>query len=79
MLKIINNKIYIVRGDDEVLEPGLMLSDEAQTAYTLGEDEQLTLTVRALPSADSSVLLSVSSNPGSARLVLRSEDTAGME
>lgn len=79
MLRIINNKIYIVRGDDEVLDLELSLSGGDGSAYELAEGEWLTLTVRELPSAHSPVLLAVNSLPGSRRIVLRGEDTQGME
>lgn len=76
MLKIIEEKIYLRRGDDEVLEVNLNAgSDTVQ----MGEGETLTLTVRELPSLDSPVIFSTTSAPGSNRIVIRHADTAGAE
>lgn len=69
MLKVENNKIYMVRGDDEVLAVAL-------DGYEMGEADTLTLTVRELPSADSKVLLAITSAPGSDRIVISHADTA---
>ena len=79
MLKIINNKIYVVRGDDEAIDLAVCYSDEAATPYGMEAGDVLTLTVRALPRQDSPVLLQVSGEPGSTRIELRHEDTAGMD
>lgn len=67
--------IYLTKGDDAVLE---VSSIEAQdgSQYEMQAGEVLTFTVRALPSADSPVLLQIDSLPGSNRIVLRHEDTA---
>lgn len=76
MLKIIEEKIYLRRGDDEVLEVNLNAgSDTVQ----MGEGETLTLTVRELPSLDSPVIFSTTSAPGSNRIVIRHADTADAE
>lgn len=68
MLKIENNKIYMVRGDDEVLQVAL-------EGYEMASGDTLTLTVRELPSNESKVLLSSTSAPGSNRIVIRHADT----
>lgn len=67
--------IYLTKGDDAVLE---VSSIEAQdgSQYELKSEDVLTLTVRALPSAESPVLIQIDSLPGINRIVLRHEDTA---
>lgn len=76
MLKIIEEKIYLRRGDDEVLE--VNLSAGGETAQ-MGEGETLTLTVRELPSLDSAIIFATTSAPGSNRIVIRHADTADAE
>ena len=69
MLKVENNKIYMVRGDDEVLAVAL-------DGYEMAAGDMLTLTVRETPTADSQVLLQISGAPGSNRIVISHADTA---
>ena len=42
-------------------------------------EDELTLTVRALPSADSPALIQIDALPGSNRIVFRHEDTAELD
>lgn len=79
MLKIVNNKIFIVRGDDEMILPQLRYADGENTPYRMQPEDVLTLTVRALPQRGSPVLLQVKGEAGSNCICLRHEDTAGME
>lgn len=67
--------IYITKGDDAVLEIESIAAQDGNE-YALQETDVLTLTVRALPSADSPVLLQIDALPGSNRIVLRHADTA---
>lgn len=67
--------IYITKGDDAVLEIESIAAQDG-SEYALQETDVLTLTVRALPSADSPVLLQIDALPGSNRIVLRHADTA---
>lgn len=76
MLKIIDNTIYIVRGDDETLTVNLNADGEPAA---LGENDVLTLTVRELPSETSPIILSSTSPPGSNVIAIRHEDTAEKE
>ena len=76
MLYIEDGVIAVTRGDDAALE--VAIHTAAGADYQMSDDDTLTLTVRALPSDSQPVLLSVTSTPGSARLVLRGADTAGV-
>lgn len=76
MLKIIDGKIYMRRGDDEVLEVNLTAGGEA---ITVGENETLTLTVRELPSRDSPEIFQSTGAPGSNRIIINHADTADAE
>lgn len=76
MLKIIEDKIYMRRGDDEILEVNLSMGEET---VQVGEGETLTLTVRELPSRDSAIMFSSTSAPGSNRIVINHADTADAE
>lgn len=76
-MEIIDNKIYMYRGDDEVLDVSLV--DDEGTAMELGEGDTVTLTVRELPSEDSETVFSSTSAPGSNRIVIRHADTSGAE
>lgn len=76
MLKIVDNKIYMVRGDDEELD--VVPTNADGTDYEMQPEDVLTLTVRSKPEADSPPLLQISSLPGSTRIVIRHEDTAEM-
>lgn len=70
--------IYLTKGDDAVLEVSNITTDGG-VEYALQEADVLTLTVRALPSAESPVLIQIDSLPGSNRIVLRHEDTSDLE
>ena len=74
MLYIENGVIAVTRGDDATLE--VTVHTSAGEDYPMSADDTLTLTVRALPSDSQPVLLSLTSAPGSSRLVLRGADTA---
>lgn len=69
--------IYLTKGDDAALEISGVTAQDG-SSYELQSDDVLTLTVRALPSAESPVLIQIDSMPGSNRIVLRHEDTAEM-
>lgn len=71
MLKVENGRIYVVRGDDEVLSVAL-------EGYEMAAGDVLTLTVRELPTAESAALITVKSAPGSNRIVLSHADTANV-
>ena len=70
-------KINLTRGDDAVIEVPLQNIDEEE--YILGEDEYLIFDVRAVPREDSELLIHVTSNPGSNRIVFTHEDTVNLE
>ena len=70
-----SDAIYITKGDDAVLEVSSITTDSGGE-YALQDADVLTLTVRALPSADSPVLIQIDALPGSNRIVFRHEDTA---
>ena len=70
-----NDVIYITKGDDAVLEVSSITADDGGE-YELQAADVLTLTVRALPSAQSPVLIQIDALPGSERIVIRHEDTA---
>lgn len=73
-----DGKIYMVRGDDEVLDVTLTL-DDGETPYEMQSGDVLTLTVRREPSQDSEVLMQIPGAPGSTRIPIRHEDTAQLE
>ena len=70
-----NDVIYLTKGDDAVLEIS-SIATEGGEEYALQDTDVLTLTVRALPSADSPALIQIDALPGSNRIVFRHEDTA---
>ena len=70
-----SNVIYLTKGDDAVLEVSSITAEDG-SAYELQAADVLTLTVRAVPSAESAVLMDIDSLPGSRRIVFRHEDTA---
>ena len=70
-----SDAIYITKGDDAVLEVSSITTDSG-VEYALQDADVLTLTVRALPSADSPALIQIDALPGSNRIVFRHEDTA---
>lgn len=70
--------IYITKGDDAVLEI-TSIATEGGEEYALQETDVLTLTVRALPSAQSPALLQVDALPGSRRIVFGHDDTAELD
>ena len=67
--------IYITKGDDAVLEVSSIAAEDG-SQYEMQTGDVLTLTVRAMPSADSPALIQIDSLPGVNRIVLRHEDTA---
>lgn len=79
MLKIVNNKIYIVRGDDELLQVNIHYADAQQTPYEMEAGDVLTLSVRALPLDSSPLLLQVKGEAGSDKIELTHADTAKLE
>ena len=70
--------IYITKGDDAVLEI-TSIATEGGAEYELQGTDVLTLTVRALPSAQSPALLQIDAQPGSRRIVFGHEDTAELD
>ena len=70
-----NNVIYLTKGDDAVLEVSSIAAEDG-SQYEMQTGDVLTLTVRAMPSADSPALIQIDSLPGVNRIVLRHEDTA---
>lgn len=70
-----SDAIYITKGDDAVLEVSSITTDGGEE-YALQDADVLTLTVRALPSADSPALIQIDAPPGINRIVFRHEDTA---
>ena len=76
MLKVIDEKIYITRGDDEVLDVSF---EKAGSGYEMQPEDVLVLTVRELPDTNSPVLFSSAGVPGGTRIVIRNEDTAALE
>lgn len=55
------------------------IATEGGTEYELQADDVLTLTVRALPSAQSPALIQVDALPGSRRIVFGHDDTAELD
>ena len=70
--------IYLTKGDDAVLEIESIAAQDG-SEYALQETDVLTLTVRALPSAQSPVLIQIDALPGSNRIVFSSDDTAELD
>lgn len=70
--------IYLTKGDDAVLEI-TSIATEGGAEYELQGTDVLTLTVRALPSAQSPALLQVDALPGSRRIVFNHDDTAELD
>ena len=73
-----NDVIYLTKGDDAVLEVS-SIATEGGDEYALQETDVLTLTVRALPSAQSPALLQIDALPGSRRIVFSHADTAELD
>lgn len=76
MLKIENDVIYIVRGDDEALDVALSSEDGE---FVMEETATLTLTVRKQPLASSELVFSSTSVPGSTRITIPHSATANAE
>ena len=70
--------IYLTKGDDAVLEIESIAAQDG-SEYALQDTDVLTLTVRALPSAQSPVLIQIDALPGSNRIVFSSDDTAELD
>ena len=73
-----NDVIYLTKGDDAVLEVS-SIATEGGEEYALQETDVLTLTVRALPSAQSPALIQIDALPGSTRIVFSHADTAELD
>ena len=73
MLKIEEGVIYITRGDDAVIDAQLNMQDGA--TYEVKAGDIVALTVRKLPSAESPIVLSAASVPGSTRIIINADDT----
>ena len=78
MLYIEENIIYLTRGDDGAIDMD-SITDTQGNAYEMQEGDMLILTVREESGAESPMIFQTSSLPGSNRLLIRSEDTAGTE
>lgn len=72
MFKIEDDVIYLTRGDDAEIE--VSITDTDGTVYEMADGDVLTLTVRALPDAESPVVFTVRSD--STRIVITHADTA---
>lgn len=70
--------IYLTKGDDAVLEVS-SIATEGGAEYELQPEDELTLTVRALPSAQSPALIQIDALPGSNRIVFNHVDTAELD
>ena len=70
--------IYLTKVDDAVLEISSIATDGGEE-YALQETDVLTLTVRALPSAQSPALIQIDALPGSNRIVFNHDDTAELD
>ena len=70
-----NEAIYLTKGDDAALEVSSIAAEDG-SQYEMQAGDVLTLTVRALPSAESPALIQIDSLPGVNRIVLRHADTA---
>ena len=70
--------IYLTKGDDAALEVSSIAAEDG-SQYSMQAGDVLTLTVRALPSADSPALIQIDSLPGVNRIVLRHADTAELD
>lgn len=66
MLIIENNNIFLNRGDDAVVN--VEIKNSAGETYDLRTGDSLTLTVRALPTSESTVLLTATSTTSSITL-----------
>ena len=77
MFYVEEDRIYLTRGDDAALN--VSLRDASGSTYSMQAGDVLTLTVRALPSADSPALIQIDSLPGVNRIVLRHADTVAGE
>lgn len=76
MLEINGDIITLTRGDNATIEVDL-INDNDET-YEMQSGDRLTMTIRELPTIESPILLSVNSQYGSNRILLRPEDTIGM-
>ena len=73
-----NEAIYLTKGDDAALEVSSIAAEDG-SEYSMQAGDVLTLTVRALPSAESPALIQIDSLPGVNRIVLRHADTADLD
>lgn len=73
MLKVIDDKVYIKRGDDEALGAELLFANGMPFEMSAGDI--LTFTVREFPDKASPVIFQSKSVPGGTRIVIRHADT----
>lgn len=73
MFKIVDDIIYITRGDNAVLEITSYTDEDEQTEYELQEGDTYTFTVRQVASQKSPVVFQVTS--GTKRIIISQEDT----
>ena len=73
MLNIVDGKVYLTKGDNEVLPVNLSMHDQE---YVMGENDLLILSVRELPNKNSPLLFRAESNPGSSEIIIPAAATA---
>ena len=74
MLEVENNTIYLTRGDDAVVGVEIMAGD---SVYEMADGDSIVFTVREQPNFESAVLVQIAG--AGQRIVIRHEDTAGLE
>ena len=73
MFKIVDDIIYITRGDNAVLEITSYTDEDEQTEYELQEGDTYTFTVRQVASQKFPIVFQVTS--GTKRIIISQEDT----
>lgn len=73
MIEVTNDFIAITRGDDGVIDVSIV--QDGGVPYTMQEGDKLELTVRALPTPDSPILIHKTSESGKPVIALSSADT----
>lgn len=70
--------MHMTKGDYISFTPEITF-DTSGEAYTLGENDTLTFTVRELPDRNSPAIIQYTTPPGVARIVIMPADTAGAQ
>lgn len=73
MLFIDDGIISITQNDDAVLEINIQTS--TGDPFVMAADDTLTMSVREIPNGNSPLLMSITTAPGSNRIILRGADT----